>query len=429
MRTIALFYITLLMTLSSQSGYCQGLKPTSYWTHFRGSDLTALAIAENLPAEWDDQKNVIWKTAIHGKGWSSPVVYNNQVWISTADTYGNALYAVCVDFSSGDIIHNIKLYEPDSLWSIHAVNSYATPTPCIDGNRVYFHFGQYGTSCLNTKTGEKVWERTDLFCDHVQGPGSSPIIHNNMLILHMEGVDVQYIIAFDKETGETLWRTDRPADLMEHLGPIGRKAYITPIVMKVGERELLISNGSAVCIAYDVNTGEEVWRVVQGEDSTISMPVVWGGTVFFYTGFYTKADESKTAELLAVDPTGFGDVTNTHVLWRMETPILQLLTPLVKDGLLYTVDTRGNMQCIDAQTGSMVWEERVHGKFNASPVYADGKLFFPSTTGKVVVIAEGKSFQLLAENQLDGEIWASPAIVDQSIIIRTNKSLYRIGNQ
>jgi len=401
---------------------------TKNWTHFRGNNLDGISVAENLPVTWDENTNIVWKTAIPEKGWSSPVVLNNQVWLTTAHPQGEEMYAICLDFTTGEIIHNISLFRPDAIQSIHDLNSYATPTPALEDGYVYLHFGTYGTVCLNTKTGKKIWERTDLNCVHVQGPGSSPLIYKNMLILHLEGDDVQFIVALDKKTGKTIWETHRPQYLMEPLAPIGRKAYITPIVMNVDGKELLISNGSAVCIAYDVYTGEEVWRVVQGEDSTISMPFIWDDKVYFYTGFFSKPDGSKVAELLAVDPTGTGDVTQTHVLWRYEGPILQLLTPVVIDGLIYTIDTRNVMRCIDAATGETIWEQRVRGRFNGSPVYADGKLYFPSTTGSVLVIKPGNEYELIAENNLEGDIWTSPAVVDNSLLLRTSKYLYRIAS-
>ncbi len=418
----------LMVVNISFSGKCAP-PITHNWTHFRGSNLDGEAIADNLPISWNDSINIAWKTAIHGKGWSSPVVFGNQVWVTTADKQGEKMYGVCTDLTTGEILQNILLFEPETIQSIHDVNSYATPTPCIEEGFVYFHFGKYGTVCLNSQTGKKVWERTDLQCTHVQGPGSSPILYGNMLILHYEGDDVQFIVALDKKTGTTLWETHRPADLYEPLAPIGRKAYITPIVMNVNGKELLISNGSAVCIAYDVHTGEEVWRVVQGEDSTISMPFQWDGKVYFYTSFYTKPDESKTAELLAVNPDGTGDITETHVLWRHEGPILQLLTPIIKDGLIYTIDSRNIMHCIDAQTGEIIWEQRLRGRFNGSLVSADGMIYCSSTTGSVFVVGEGRTFQLLSENKLDGDIWATPAVVDNSLLIRTSKYLYRIANQ
>jgi outer membrane protein assembly factor BamB len=334
---------------------------------------------------------------------------------------------ICVDFSSGKQIYDIDLFQPDSVYPKHSINTYATPTPCIEEGYVYMSFGTYGTACVDTKNGKVIWKRNDLNCDHVQGPGSSPILYKNLIILHFEGIDVQYLVALNKMTGELVWKTERPVSLYEPLEPIGRKAYITPIIMNVNGQDLLISNGSAVCIAYNPLTGEEVWRIVEGEDSTIAMPVSENGTVYFYTGFISDPDGEKHAELLAVDPTGKGDVTKSHVLWRNKCPILQLLTPLIKDGLIYTIDTRNTLYCLDAGTGRELYSKKLKQKFNASPVFAGGNIYFTSVKGETLVIKAGNTLQVIAENKLPGEVYATPAILRNSILIRTDNLLYRIG--
>ena len=397
------------------------------WTHFRGSNLDGIANDGAYPVLWNDSTNILWKTPIPGRGWSSPVVLDNQVWMTTATPDGKEMFAVCADFQTGEILRNIKVLEPDSIYSIHAINSYATPTPCIEEGFVYVHFGRYGTACINTGDGKIVWKRTDLQCAHVQGPGSSPIIYKDKLILHLEGTDKQYIAALDKTTGETLWLTYRPQECYEPLLEIGKKAYITPIVITVEGRELLISNGAAVTIAYDVETGEEVWRIVQGEDSTIAMPIYYNGILYFYTSFVTPSEGEKYCELLAVRPEGEGDITNSHVLWRFPSPILQLLTPVITNGLIYTIDSKSIAWCLDASTGEVIWQNRMKGKFNASPIAASGKIWFSSTQGNTFVLNEGRKFEVLAENKLDGEIWATPAFVDGTVLVRTSKFLYRVG--
>jgi len=197
--------------------------------------------------------------------------------------------------------------------------------------------------------------------------------------------------------------------------------------VNVNGQDLLISNGSAVCIAYNPLTGEEVWRVVEGEDSTIAMPFSENGTVYFYTSFVSGPDGEKYAELLAINPSGKGDVTHTHVLWRFKSSILQLLTPLVKDGLIYTVDTRNMLYCLDAKTGMEVFSKRLKQKYNASPVFAGGNIYFTSIKGETMVIKAGNVLQILAENKLPGEVYATPAILRNSILIRTDSQLYRIG--
>ncbi|MCX6236321.1 MAG: PQQ-binding-like beta-propeller repeat protein [Bacteroidia bacterium] len=400
----------------------------SNWTHFRGSNLDGIS-AENVPVFWNDTTNVIWKTEIRGKGWSSPVVYGNQVWVTTATVDGKEMSGICVDFKSGKVLYDILLFKQDSIYRKHSINTYATPTPCIEQGFVYMNFGSSGTACVNTLDGKIIWKRDDLKVEHVQGTGASPILYKDLLILHFEGTDQQFIVALNKRTGETIWRTDRPSACYDLLLPIGKKAYITPIVVNVAGKDLLISNGSAVCIAYDIQTGKEIWRVVQGEDSTIAMPVTEDGVIFFYTSFVTPANGEKYVELLAVDPKGAGDVTKSHVLWRFKGPILQLLTPLVKDGIIYTVDSQNNLIAIDAKTGSSLYTKRLKNKYNSSPVYAGGRIYFTSVKGETLVLKVGRTLEILAENKLPGELYATPAIAQNSILIRNESTLYRIGER
>ena len=399
----------------------------SNWTHFRGTNLDGKSADNQVPVVWNDTTNVIWKTEIRGKGWSSPVVYGNQVWVTTATVDGKEMSAVCVDFKSGKVLFDILLFKQDSIYGKHSINTYATPTPCIEQGFVYLNFGSSGTACISTTDGQVIWKRSDLKVEHVQGTGASPMLYKDFLIVHYEGTDQQFIVSLNKRTGETVWRSNRPKECYDPLQPIGKKAYVTPIVVNVAGRDLLISNGSAVCIAYDVQSGSEVWRVVQGEDSTISMPVAEDGVVFFYTSFMSPAEGEKYVELLAVDPKGSGDVTKTHVLWRFKGPILQLLTPLIKDGIIYTVDTRNNLIAIDAKTGNSLYTKRLKNKYNSSPVYAGGRVYFTSVKGETLVLKAGRTLEILAENQLHGEFYATPAIANNSLIIRNESMLYRIG--
>jgi outer membrane protein assembly factor BamB len=397
------------------------------WTHFRGSGLNGISAGKGFPTAWSDSVNIDWKLPESGKGWSSPVVFENQVWFTTANQENREMRAICVDLETGKKLYDKLIFQPGKLFRIHAVNSYATPTPAIEKGYVYLHFGRYGTACLNTSNGETVWERTDLQCEHIQGPGSSLLIYKDKLIVHMEGVDVQQILALDKRNGETIWMAERPANLYEHMPDIGKKAYITPIVVNVNGPDLLISNGSNGCMALDPETGKEVWRVVQGDDSTISMPVEGDGLIFFYTSFVTGEDGKKYAELFAVDPDGKGDIGKTHIRWRMRAPILQLSTPVFVDGLLYTVDSKGEFFCLNALNGEILWSEKLKGKFHSSPVCADGCLYISSTRGETLVYRAGPEPELLAKNMLDGEIWATPAFAGGAILMRTSEYLYRIG--
>lgn len=417
------FLTAIFFMISNQAG-----SQEKNWTHFRGSNLNGISVSENIPVNLDDSV-IKWKTRIHDNGYSSPVIYNNQVWVTTASPDGKELYAVCIDYQSGKIIYDIKVFTPEDVEGKHSINTYASPTPCIEKGFVYVHYGNLGTACINTSNGSIVWKRNDFKCRHVQGPASSPVIYKNMLILHFEGVDVRYIVALDKSTGKTIWKTDRPAEPYKALDEIGRKAYITPLLINVKGRDMLISNGSAVCIAYDPGNGKEIWRVVDGAESTISMPFADKGVIYWYAGFRTDDTGTKFTDLLAVNPEGSGDITSTNILWRKrdDQSKNQLLSPVIKDGLIYTVNTRNILMCLDAGTGKEIWSKHVTSDFDASPVYVNGNIWLCSVKGEVLIIKADRAYEVIAQNQMDSGIWATPAVLRNSVIMRTQKYLYRIA--
>jgi len=399
----------------------------SNWTHFRGNRLDGISNVVSVPLKWSDDSGMTWKTDIHGRGWSSPVVYGNQIWVTTATEDGKELYAVCVDFLSGKVIYDIKVFTPSDIPGKHSLNSYATPTPVIEKGFVYVHYGSSGTACINTSNGSIVWTRIDLKCKHVQGPASSPVLYKNLLILHYEGTDVRFLTALDKATGKTVWKTDRPDKPYEPLTVIGRKAYVTPLIMNVKGRDLLISNGSAVCNAYDPETGEEIWSVTGGAESTIAMPFAEKGIVYYYTGYMVDPAGTDYSDLMAVNTDGKGDITATNVLWKKRSGRLQLMTPVILNGLIYTVDSNNNMMCIEASTGKEVWTSRMKSNFNASPVIAGGNIYFFSVRGDVVVIKPGRELQIVSQFQIQNPVWATPAFLRNSIILRTDKYLCKIN--
>lgn len=398
------------------------------WTHFRGTGLNGIVSSGKIPFVWNSS-TMKWKTDISALGHSSPVVYDNQIWITAASADGRELYAICSDFETGKILYNIKVFVPAEVISKHSINTFASPTPCIEKGFVYVHYGSLGTACIRTSDGTIVWKRDDFKCNHVQGPGSSPVIYKNLLILHFEGTDVRYIVALDKATGRQVWRTDRPAEPYVSLPSIGKKAYITPLIINVKGKDLLISNGSAVCCAYEPLNGNEIWRVVRGAESTVPMPVSENGIVYFYTGSMLNSDGSTFTELLAVNPDGVGDITKTNILWtkRDEQVQTQILTPVIKNGLIYTVNSRNFLMCIDALTGKELYAERMRANFYASPIYLNGNIWFFSIKGEVIAIKAGGSFNVVARSQMDSGIWATPAFVRNSAIVRTEKYLCRIS--
>jgi len=400
------------------------------WPQFRGPSGNGHANSATLPLKWGEGINVKWKTAIHGKGWSSPVIWGKQIWLTTATADGKKLSVLCIDSNSGRILLDKVLFEVSNPQFCHKFNSYASPTPVIEADRVYITFGSPGIACINTKTLKVLWLRRDFVCDHFRGAGSSPILFGDLLINHHDGADLQYVFALNKNNGRTVWNTKRSVDYKD-LGPDGkpkadgdwRKAYATPHIATINGRPVLISSSAKAHYAYEPTTGRELWRVEElGQHSTGTRPVLGHGLIFISTG-YSKS------QILAVRPGGTGLVTDTHIAWRYaRSAVPEKPSMLLVDDLLYMVDDRGGIvTCLDAKTGKEIWSERIGGNYSASPIYANGRLYFSSEEGKTTVIAPGQVFKKLAENKLNGGFMASPAVDGNSLILRTKTHIYRIG--
>ena len=390
------------------------------WPDWRGPTNDGIVEANGLPLKWSDSLHVIWKTAIHDQGWSTPVIWGNQIWMTIATLDGREMFAVCVDFQSGEIIHNIKVFDIAEPQRKHPQNSYATSSPVIEAGRVYVHYGTHGTACIDTKSGAILWKWDAVQCNHVQGAASSLFLHKNLLILHLEGNDVQYIVALNKKDASEVWRAERPQEYYTG-NPLYYKAYTTPIIITAGGKSQLVSNGSKVCVAYNPDTGEEIWRVVYGGDSTISRPIFGDGLVYVNVGW-----KKESSELWAADPTGKGDITETHVKWKILENIPIESSPIFANHHIFAVDDRGTISCINPKSGEFVWRHKFDGFFGASPIYADGRLYFFDKKGGGFVIKASPEFELLAENNLDDGMMASPVVKDKALILRTKSHLFRI---
>jgi outer membrane protein assembly factor BamB len=388
------------------------------WPQFRGPTGDGHSDATGLPLRWSETENVKWKTAIHGRGWSSPVIWDDQIWMTTATQDGHEQYVVCVDRNSGKIVHDVHLFHNDTLQITNPLNSFASPTPVIEAGRVYVHFGVYGTACLDTQSGRVLWQRRDIYCDHFRGPGSSPILVDDLLIFHMDGIDVQFVIALDRKTGKTVWRTNRSTDFGTRDGDF-RKAYTTPIVIDFGGRRQMISVGAVEAMSYDPATGKELWKVRYNGYSEAARPLFGFGLVFMNTG-------SGSEQVWAVRPDGVGDVTATHVAWKFHKNVSRRSSPILVDDLIYMVSDDGIATCVEAKTGKLVWQQRMGGQFSASPLAADGRIYLFSHEGPATVIAPGRKYQRLAVNRLDEGFMASPAVSGQAIFLRNKTDLYRI---
>jgi len=415
--------LSAIALIAALAGCCCSAQ--SNWPDWRGPTGDGRSDATGLPLTWSETENVVWKTAIHDLGHSTPVLWGDQVWLTTATEDGRTLYAVCVDLDTGAIVHDIEVFHPDEPQSIHAANTYATPSAVVEEGRVYVHFGTYGTACLDSGSGEVLWRRTDLNCDHMQGPGSSPVLFEDLLIVPLEGIDVQFIVGLDKHTGGTVWRYDRPAELYRDLEPYyWRKSFLTPIIVEVDGQPQIVTNSAQIGTGHDPRTGEELWRVVYGDDNSVSRVVSGHGLFYMNTG-----GNPGTVRLWAVRQGGVGDVTASHVVWETKEDVPVESSPVLAGDLLFMVSDSGMLTCLEAETGQRVWAERLRGMYGASLLYAEGRICVSNKKGLTTVVEAGRAFRELAANQLDGEFWASPAVAGRSLLLRTKAHLYRIQSE
>jgi outer membrane protein assembly factor BamB len=389
------------------------------WPQFRGPTGQGHSAEHDIPVEWSESRNVIWKTPLPGVGWSSPVVAAGKVWVTAAvkDRNGGSLRALAYDVATGRELVNTEVFRVASVDPLNAKNTRASPTPILDGDRVYVHFGADGTAALTT-TGAIVW-KTKFDYESQHGDGGSPVLHGDLLILNCDGDDVAFVVAIDKQTGKIRWKTTRRQPFAQ--------AYSTPLVIRVGDREEVISVGAYRAVAYDPANGREIWRVsypVRFPDgfSNVMRPVYGAGLLFISAGF-------NIPSFIAVRPDGTGDVTRTHVAWTLMRGAPLTPSPLIVGNDLYVVSDNGIAQCLDARTGEPYWQRRLKGNHSASPVYADGRIYFLSEEGTATVIEPGHQFRELASNQLDGDTLASIAVSSGSIFIRSDTHLYRIGTK
>ena len=388
------------------------------WPAFRGANGVGVAPEAILPIHFDETTNVVWKTKIPGWGHSSPVVWGDQVWMTTASEDGLRMSAVCVDASSGEIIHELLLFENESVNpNHHPANSYASCTPVIEEGRVYCHFGHYGTACLDTATGRVIWKRRDIEVDEFRGPGSSPILFENLLLVLCDGVDRQFVLALNQETGKTVWRTKRTIDYGTDNGDL-KKGYGTPAIFEIDGRPQLVAPSAVATIAYDPRTGEELWRVRHEGMNASSRPLFASGLVLIAAG---KDDTS----LVAVSPRQ-GDLTENGIIWQSGKAIARRSSPLIVGELLFMVTDRGVATCRDAATGKIHWMERLDGEYWASPVSDGERVYCFSKQGDAPVFSAKVTFEQLARNSFEEGFHATPAIADHAMYVRSRHHLYRI---
>ena len=399
----------------------------AFWPQFRGPTGDGCAKqGANPPTTWSEKENIRWRTDIPGKAWSSPVAWGDTIWVTTASENGLRMSTIAIDRKSGAIRWNKEVFvNTETQKDFHAFNSYGSPTPVLDGKNVYVSFGAYGTAALNKDSGEIVWQRRDIQCNHYRGSGSSPILYRNLLIYHMDGYDRQFVVALNKRTGETVWKVDRDVDYGTEDGDV-KKAFGTPQIIEVSvpgstqKKTQMISTTSKAVLGYDPADGKELWRVRYAEFSSATRPLFDGSHIFLNTGF-------SKGKLIAIAAGGSGDITKTHVAWEASKAIGSKPSPLlVGKELICTLDDRGVLTAMKRATGELVWQERLGGDFSSSPLLVGERIYCFDEKGKSHVYSvDGK---LIASNTLDTGCLASPAVAGDDLIVRTRSAVYCIGD-
>lgn len=427
--------ISLSLNVAAQAG--------DTWPQFRGPGGQGHVDAMDVPLEWSETENIRWKTPLPGHGHSSPVVAGNQIWVTTAITKPASeeerirrtaglpnqddfelagelsLHAICIDRRTGSILRDLELFTIEDPDPVHAINSYASPTAILEPGRVYVHFGTYGTACLDSDSGKVLWKKRFPIAHNV-GPGSSPAIVGDLLIVPCDGADKQFVVALDKTTGDVVWERERPP--IRSKNGDQRKSFCTPLAIDWQGQTQIVVPGSQWIVAYEPQSGDELWRLDFGSGySVVPRPVASDSHLYFSTGF-------NRAEIVAVKLGGQGDITESHLDWRVARQAPTMPSPLLIGDRLFTVSDGGVAVCLDAATGEIHWQKRLGGNYSASPLLIDNRIYFFNREGLATILTDGPTKpEVVAENELDGAIFATPAVLDGEIILRTETHVYAIG--
>lgn len=387
------------------------------WPQFRGPTGQGLALEAAPPQEWDETKNIRWKTDIPGLGHSSPVIWDDQIWLTTSTLDGKELSLVGLDRKEGRILHQVVLFRRDPAEEIHSKNSHASPTPVVTEGHVYAHFGTNGTAAVDYRDGTILWKNEELKIDHNTGPGSSPVLWKDLLIVTCDGADQQFVAALECETGKVRWKRNRSAPYRSE--PLTHRAFATPLLIEHEGKPQLISPAADQLHAYDPDTGDELWHVRFTGFSTVPCPAYANGMIFMSTGYFGP-------EIAAIKVDGTGNVTDSNVVWHVKKGAPDTPSPLTHEGRVYIVSDKGVASCLDAETGKQLWSRRLGGNFSASPILAGGHIYFCNEQGETHVLKPESTPKPARVSRLPGHILASPAVIGRTLYLRTHESLYCI---
>ena len=415
------------------------------WTQWRGPNGDGHAQEGNYPIRWTEDQNIAWKTSLApGKGHSSPVVQNGKIWLTSAvETPATeeekaarvkeskfpgaaslhylskvAFFAIQLDLSSGDILKEVKVFEQRNPQAIHRLNSYASPSPLLSEGRLFVHFGTFGTACLEPESGSILWKNKDLDLQihHENGPGSTPICWDGLLIFHLDGTDKQNVVALDQKTGKLIWQTPRSGKLKEN--PQTKKAYATPVITETEKGPVLISTGADWVYGYDPKSGKELWKINYGVlgFSNVAKPILHEDLFIISTGF-------MKGELHAYQLNG---LNQPELVWKLFKGAPKKPSPILVDSFVYVINDGGILTVVRAMDGDLVWRERLQGEYSASPTFAGGHIYFSNQSGMTTVIKPGNQLEIVQRNQLRTGHMASFAPIPKGLLVRTNEAIYRI---
>ncbi|MCB1225082.1 MAG: PQQ-binding-like beta-propeller repeat protein [Verrucomicrobiales bacterium] len=404
-----------------------------FWPDKNGPNLDGTvpaADAERIPQTWnlESGENILWRTPLEGEGHSTPVIGGDLIWFTAASPDGKKQWVYGLERETGAVRHHVLLFEnaePEPLGN--PINNYAAPSCVLDETGVYAHFGTYGTAKLNPETAEVIWQRRDINVNHFRGPGSSPLLWENLIILTFDGINHQFITALSKDTGDTVWLTERSTDYGDldkdgHPTRDGdmRKAYHTPRVFEIAGQPQLISVGSRSAFGYDPRTGRELWNLPHGGFNAAIRPLMGDGILYLNTG-------SERSHLLAVrvDDAMQGELTATHLLWDYDKRNASEADMILHHGRIIQITRGGIVSCLDAKTGEKIWDGRLEGQFLPSPIRAGDHLYVSNDRGQTFIIADqGDQMEILHTNTLDAPISAGPAVADGALFIRSKEAIY-----
>ena len=393
------------------------------WPQFRGPQSDGIVRAPHIPTSWSTTENVAWHVSLPGKGWSSPVLQDGRLYLTTALAVGadqdaqaaRSLRALCLDLKSGKTLWDQEVFpESAQTAAIHTKNSHASPTPIVADGRLYLHFGHEGTACLDLN-GKKIWEQRSLTYPPVHGGGASPILVDGRLIFPCDGADGPFLAALHASDGTVAWRTPRGGNATRKF------SFCTPLAIPWEGQTHIISPFSDAIAAYLPADGQELWRLTYTGYSVIAQPTFGHGLLFFTTSY----DSPVT---YAVRPGGRGDVTASHLAWTQDKRSPNTPTPILYGDELYQVADNGIASCLNAKTGEIHWQERTARTTSASPLLVGDTLYLLDEYGTATLLKASPTFAKIGENKLDGErTLATPTPAPGALLIRTETGLYCLG--